>query len=391
MKPVRTFIQQNGIRASIKIQKPIHKLTKGKIAKSSFISAINMPFIGTDVKVIKENETSTFIAKFNPDGTYSNEDFKILTFTDLHMDDDFDINNKTLQLVVDNIVAEKPDLVIFTGDCICGKYQQIDAIQFGQMMENLGVYWAFVFGNHEARAEKEFFKYLIFKSVSDFPHCLSKFGDPALFGYGNFIINIMDSEKELRQSLVLFDSGRDFCEPHITNDKVPFTEEDGYDYIKPSQIEWYKNEITALKKEYNKAPSMLYMHIPIPEYNDVFKPEKEADGSFAPSGKAEILYGVQYENVGSSKYNSHLFDAMKEMGANAIFAGHDHVNDWAAKYEGIWLVYTQSGGYNCYGMGDYNNTFHWDEKDWLQGSTLTTIKPDGSITLEQKKNSRFLK
>ena len=116
MKPIRTFIQQNGIRASIKIQKPVHRLTKGKIAKSSFISAINMPYVGTDVKIIKETETSTFIAKFNPDGTYSNEDFKILTFTDLHMDDDFDLNNKTLQLVVDNIVTEKPDLVILAED-----------------------------------------------------------------------------------------------------------------------------------------------------------------------------------------------------------------------------------------------------------------------------------
>ena len=307
------------------------------------------------------------------------------------MDEDYDLNDKTLQLMIDNIVKEKPDLVIFTGDCICGKFQQIDAIQFGQMMEKLGVYWAYVFGNHEARAEKEYFKYLIFKSLTDFPHCLSKFGDPDLFGYGNFIINIMNSETELRQSLVLLDSGRDMCEPHLSRDNVPFTKDDGYDYIKPGQIEWYKKEITALKATYGNAISMLYMHIPIPEYKEVFKPEKEPDGSFAPSGKAEVLYGVQYESIGCAPYNSHLFDAMKEMGAQAIFAGHDHVNDWAAKYEGIWLVYTQSGGYNCYGMGDYNNTFYWDEKDWLQGSTLTTIKPDGSITLEQKKNSRFLK
>ena len=391
MKPVRTFIQQNGIRACLKIEKPIYDLTKGKLARNRFLSSLDIPYVGTNVKIIKENDTSTFIAKFNDDGSYDNSDFKILTFTDLHMDEDYDLNDKTLQLMIDNIRDVKPDLVIFTGDCICAKYQQIDAIQFGQMMEKLGVYWAYAFGNHEARAEKEYFKYLIFKSLSDFPHCLSKFGDPSLFGYGNFIINIMDSETELRQSLVLFDSGRDMCEPHITNDKVPFGPDDGYDYIKPGQIEWYKKEITALKNEYGKAISMLYMHIPIPEYQEVFKSEKEPDGSYAPSGKAELLYGVQYESLGCSPYNSHLFDAMKEMGAQAIFAGHDHVNDWAAKYEGIWLVYTQAGGYNCYGMGNYNNTFFWEEKDWLQGSTLTTVKQDGSITLEQKKNARFLK
>ena len=149
--------------------------------------------------------------------------------------------------------------------------------------------------------------------------------------------------------------------------------------------------MAALRAQYSEVSSLLYMHIPIPEYKEVFKPEREEDGSYAPTGKAEILYGVQYESVGSSPYNSGLFDAMKRNSAQAIFAGHDHVNDWAAKYEGIWLVYTQSGGYNCYGMGDYNNTFFWEEKDWLQGSTLTTLKEDGSITLEQKKNSRFLK
>lgn len=391
MKAIRTFVQQNAIKFWLKVEKPVYDISKGKLMRGLFTSSLNIPYVGTDVRIIKEDESSTFIAKFNKDGSYSTDDFKILTFTDLHMDDDYDLNDKTLQLMIDNIVAEKPDLVIFTGDCICGKFQQIDAVQFGQMFEKLGVYWAYVFGNHEARAEKEYFKYLIFKSLSDFPHCLSKFGDPTLFGYGNFLINIMNSEKELRQSLVLMDSGRDMCEPHLTNDNVPFTKDDGYDYIKPGQIAWFKKEITALKKEYGEAKSMLYMHIPIPEYKEIFKPEKEADGSYALSGKGELLYGVQYESIGCAPYNSGLFEAMKEMGAQAIFAGHDHVNDWAAKYQGIWLVYTQSGGYNCYGMGAYNNTFFWEEKDWLQGSTLTTIKSDGSITLEQKKNSRFLK
>ena len=100
------------------------------------------------------------------------------------MDDDYELNDKTLQLMIENIRTEKPDLVILTGDCICGKFQQIDAVMFGQMMEKLGVYWAYAFGNHEARKEKEFFKYLIFKSLSDYPHCLSKFGKPYLFGYG---------------------------------------------------------------------------------------------------------------------------------------------------------------------------------------------------------------
>lgn len=389
MKPIRTFIQQNGIRLTLKAEAPLYKLSKGRLARNLFLSSLKIPYIGSKVKVISENETSTFIGKFNDDGSFDNSPFKILTFTDMHTGDDYDLNDKVMQLMIDNIEETKPDLVIFTGDCIQAKYQQIDAIQFGQLFEKMGVYWAYTFGNHEAREEKEYYKYLLFKSITDCPYCLSKFGDPALFGYGNYVINIMNSENEIRQSLVMFDSGRDICEPHKTNDKVAF--ENGYDYIKPTQIEWYKKEITSLKQKYGEVKSLLYMHIPIPEYAEVFGTEKDENQRYIPTGKAELIYGVQYELPGCSPHNSGLFEAMKEMGAQAVFSGHDHVNDWAALYEGIYLIYSQSSDYNLYGLGGYNNAVYLPESEWLQGCTFTSIARDGSITIEQKKNSRFLK
>lgn len=387
MRPVRTFLQQNAIRALLAAEKPLFDLTKGKHAKNRFLSSLDIPFIGSKVKIIKETQTSTFIAKFKDDGSFDDGDFKILNATDLHLDENYEINDKTLQLFINQVRDEKPDLVVFTGDVILSKYQQIDAIQFAQMMERLGVYWAYVFGNHEARAEKEYFKYLIFKSISDYPHCLSKFGRKELFGYGNFIINIMNSETELRESLVLFDSGRGMTATHRQNDKVPADIPDGYDYIKPLQIDWYNGEISQLKKDYGKVESMLYLHIPIKEYEEVFA--LGDDGEYDFTGKAELLYGGMYESIGCSPYNSGLFAAMKKNGSQAIFAGHDHVNDWAAVYDGILLVYNQCGGYNCYTMGDYNG-HHWDEKDWQQGVTVTTVHKDGSIELRQSFNSRYL-
>ncbi|MBR5441461.1 MAG: metallophosphoesterase [Clostridia bacterium] len=389
MKPIRTKIHQNGIRFVLKAEAPLYKISKGKLCKNLFLSSLRIPYIGSNVKVIKENETSAFIGKLNPDGSYDSSPFKILTFTDMHTGEDYELNDKVMQLMIDNIEEIKPDLVIFTGDCIQAKFQQIDAVQFGQLFEKMGVYWAYTFGNHEAREEKEYYKYLLFKSITDCPYCLSKFGDPALFGYGNYVINVMNSENEIRQSLVMFDSGRDICEPHKTNDNVTF--EHGYDYIKPTQIEWYKKEITALKEKYGQVKSCLYMHIPIPEYAEVFGTEKGADEKYIPTGKAELVYGVQYELPGCSPYNSGLFTAMKEMGAQAVFSGHDHVNDWAAIYEGIYLVYSQSSDYNLYGLGGYNNAVYLPESEWLQGCTLTTINNDATITIEQKKNSRFLK
>ena len=270
MKPVRTFIQQNGIRFCLGAEKILYDLSKGKLAQNRFLSALDVPYIGSKVRIIKETETSTFIAKFNDNGTIDNGDFKLLATTDMHTDEDYSLNNKSLQLFINQIRDEKPDLVILTGDCIQSKYQQFEAIHFAQMMEKLGVYWAYVFGNHEAREEKEFHKYLLMKSLSDYPHCLSKFGDPKLFGYGNFIINIMNSETELKQSLVFMDSGRDIIPEYMARDGVPAEMEKGYDYIKPDQIKWYTEEMTALKETYCKCPNLLYMHIPIKEYEEIF-------------------------------------------------------------------------------------------------------------------------
>ncbi|MBR0535707.1 MAG: metallophosphoesterase [Clostridia bacterium] len=391
MKPIRTFLQQNAIRFWLNVEKPFHSISKGKLAKNMFIKAVEHPYVGSKVRIIKETDNATYIAKFKDDGSFDDGDFKIMTGTDMHLYDVPEDVNKTLEMFAKQVRDEKPDLIIFTGDVLLTKFQHLDTIQFAQFMEDLGVYWAYAFGNHEAREEKEYFKYFIFKGFCDYPHCLCKFGDPELFGFGNYIINIMNSETELRQSLVLFDSGRDICEPHITNDKLPedIAKSACYDYIKPSQIIWFENEMKALKKEYGKVEPMLYMHIPIPEYQEVYN--HIGDNTYAPSGKAEILYGYQFESVGCSKYNSGLFDAMKRVGAKAIFSGHDHVNDWAAKYDGILLVYNQCGGYGCYNMYNYDNfRYKWEEKDWMQGYTITTVRKDGSFELRQSFNAKYL-
>ena len=357
MKPTRTLIQQKMLKNFIKLETALCKASKGKFARSAFLPVLDIPYVGSSVKIIIATETSTFIAKYNDDGTIDNGDFKILATTDMHTDEDFTLNNKTYQLLINQIRDEKPDLVILTGDCIQSKFQHIEAVQFAQMMEKLGVYWAYVFGN------------------------------PNLFGFGNFIVNIMNSETEIKQSLVFFDSGRDIIPEYMERDGVPAEMKGGYDYIKPDQIKWYTDEIDALKSEYGKAPNLLYMHIPIKEYEEVFTLNE--NGEFIPSGKAEILFGEMHESVGCSPFNSGLFEAMKKNEAQGIFAGHDHVNDWAAKYEGIWLVYNQPGTYNAYTMADYNGVSR-PEKDWPQGVTITTIHSDRSIDLSRSFNSRYL-
>lgn len=392
MKPVRTFLQTNAIKALLAVEKPLYSAAKGKHFRNRFLSSVDIPFVGSKVKILKETEDVTYIAKYNDDGTIDRGDFKILNFTDLHLDEDYGLNDKTLQMFVNQIRDEKPDLVILTGDVVLSKYQQIDAVQFAMMMESLGVYWVYAFGNHETREEKGYFKWLMFNSMTSYPHCLSKFGRDDLFGYGNCIVNVMNSETELKQSLVIFDSGRNIREEYVERDNVPQEKRNGYDYIKPCQIKWYEDYMTEFRSEYGEFKSMIYLHIPIPEYK-VVADEYIEDGieKYKFTDNAKLLYGCQYESIGCSPHNSGLFDAMKRQGTQAIFAGHDHVNDFAAIYDGIYLVYNQPGGYNCYTMGDYKKGYyHWDEKDWLNGATVTTVYEDGGIELRQSFNRKYL-
>ena len=388
MYGLKCFVLQNAMKAIIALEKPIYDLSKGRLCKNRFLSTIRTQHVGTSVKILKSTDSSTYIAKVNADGSFSDEDFRILCTTDLHIDDDYELNNRTLQHLADRIADLRPDLVVLTGDCILSKFQQIDAIQFARMMDSIGVYWTYVFGNHEAREEKGSFKYQLYKSFIDSPYCLCKFGDESLYGYGNFTINIMNDESTIRKTLVFLDSGRYLQEPHRTNDGVP-ADLTGADYVKPSQIEWYRKEIAALKDQYGyDLKSIVYLHIPVPEYRNLFT--QNEDGSFTPNEGVELLYGEMREPMGGSWFNSGLFATMKEIGGEAMFCGHDHCNDFCVKYEGIYLAYNQTGGYNCYRLYD-SRIMDADESTWHYGVNTTDIAKDGSLKMQNHKHTEFNK
>lgn len=382
-REIKSFVLHNTFKAFISAETAVKKMGGGKLVKNIFDT--EPKYVGSSVRILKETDDTTFIAKYDAKGRIDNRDFKIMVTTDLHLWDEKDLIEKSLSMLARHLEAEKPDLLLITGDAILTDYQQLDCIQFGKFMEKLGIYWAYCFGNHEARAEKEFHKYFMLKNIESFPHCLSKFGDPELFGFGNFKINIMNADNTIRQSIFMFDSGRDMEPEHNVEHGLP-ADMEGYDFIKKTQIDWYKNSIRELEAEYGKFKSMVLMHIPIKEYEEVF--DYIEDNKYTPSGKAEILYGWQYETVGSSPYNSGLFEAIKELGSTqAVFSGHDHMNDFCALYQGIYLIYAQCNGYNTYTMGD---NLGWPEEKWVQGVTVVNVAKDGSITLKQRFNRDYL-
>ena len=284
MRPVTTFVRHNGIKALLGVEKAVKTVSGGKLCGNLFET--EPKYVGSSVRVLKETEDMTWIAKYNSKGQIDDGDFKILVTTDLHLWDEKPLIEKALSMLAKHIAAEKPDLVLFTGDVILTDFQQMASIQFARFMEKMGVYWAIVFGNHEAREEKEYHKYFMLKNIVDFPHCLSKFGDEKLFGYGNFAINIMNSDNTIKQSIFMFDSGRDVSEKYFAEHNVPAGVK-GYDFLKNNQINWYKDSIKKLESEHGKFKSMMMMHIPLCEYKEVM--ELDENEKYVPTGKAEIL------------------------------------------------------------------------------------------------------
>ena len=88
------------------------------------------------------------------------------------------------------------------------------------------------------------------------------------------------------------------------------------------------------------VPGMMFMHIPVREYNDGLRETKR------------ILKGNLGEEPGSSFYNSGLFAATIERDdIDAFVFGHDHDNDCAMLYRKKFLIYGRFSGYNSV----YNN------------------------------------
>lgn len=388
MYPVITFIRQTFYKLVLLLGRFFYTVTFGMFPESLFIKSANPGHLKTDVKIVSEDEESVTIAKFNEYGVIKNEPFKLLVTSDLHLEDDPKKRKKTMQMLANNICTNRPDLVVLNGDIVLSKFQPLDVMQFAQFMERTGIFWTIVFGNHEAREEKGYFKFLLMKNVCSYKHCLARLGREELYGYGNYHVNILKNAEELMQVLFMFDSGRDIRDEYRVEHGVP-ADINGYDFIKNNQIQWYKEKLSILREKYGSFKSMIFMHIPIPEYKEAIEDTPDENGVFNFTDRCKVMYGKAYESVGCSPFNSGLFTVAKEEGSTqAFFSGHDHVNDFCVQYDGIYLIYDQTGGYETYTLEEKTGA---PESEWQNGGTIVRIDTDGSFALQQKLYSEFLK
>ena len=311
--------------------------------------------------------------------------FKVLQLTDVHIGGGWMSLKKdamAINAVAAMVTAEQPDLVIVTGDVgypvpfQAGTFNNKPPAKiFAARMEQLGVYWTFCFGNHDTEAYSFYDREKIskFYAESGFEHCLYQSGPADVDGFGNQVINIKDPSGEITQSLYLFDS-------HSYTDGDVFGVFWKYDNIHPNQINWYKENVEMYNEENRKlhpnaqtVKSAAFFHIPLAEYKEAW--EEYVENGFADTDNTKFIYGtagetgkVVYCGVGDDE----LFETFLELGSTqAVFCGHDHLNNFSLEYHGVRLTYGMSVDYLAY-PGIY-------KKGSQRGCTVIEFNPDGSF------------
>ena len=325
------------------------------------------------VPVDYDEETGVYTLT-NPGG-----DFHILQLTDIHLGgsySSFPNDIKALKACFALIEETRPDLVVVTGD-LCfpmglasfSLNNTAPVMQFAAFMRNIGIPWAFTYGNHDTEAMAatdaqtldDLYRSLSYRTSKNL---LYPYVQPPVTGRNNQLILIRNPDETLNTALFLIDSnaytGNGFNE---------------YDFIHDDQVDWYTAQIRRLNaEEGHTISSMAFFHIPLQQYKTAYE--------LYTAGSDEVTYFFgsndekMFDKVCCSTYPSQLFDVMKELGSTtATFCGHDHYNNISLEYQGIRLTYGMSIDYLVMpGIAT-------DTKQ--RGGTLITLHPDSSYEIVQ--------
>lgn len=330
------------------------------------------------------------VLKFRADGT-----FRILQISDTQDTDQLHIGTKNfIDAALDEV---QPDLVVFTGDNHVGYWLTMNKTKMKAAIDAIvgpvnarGIPFATVPGNHDGESIKGG---VTLKNQLDmymaYPTCLAV-DDGRLTGCSTYNLLIKDSagSKDVF-NIYMVDSG-------------------GYkifgknqDLVGQDQIEWYKNKSDELKTLNGGIvmPSLLFQHIPVPEFYTELMTQVPQDTPGAMPGKGcesgkhflpdddKYISGSFGENPSIPSKNMGFYDAWVQKGdLVAAFFGHDHHNDYMGKTDdGIIMGYCRGTGFHSYGSGTArgvrsftlyeNDLSHFDTSSILYSDIVSTEMP----------------
>lgn len=263
--------------------------------------------------------------KFNPNGQ-----FKVAQFTDIHWDPSSPNCAETTATIKYVLETERPDFAILSGDVVTERPAKDGWLAIAKIFEEAKTPWAALMGNHDE--EQGYTRKQIFEILEGLPYYIGEAGPDDITGCGNYVLPIKASANNIAAALIYGIDSNDYPK----NPKAGH-----YDWIHFDQMQWFRQ----IGKKYTDAnhdkhlPSLVYFHIPVPEFADIV-------------GK-ETTIGVKGEGIAGADINSGFFCAMLEQGGvMGAFTGHDHNNDYIGLHHDIALGFGRVTGTDAYGTLD---------------------------------------
>ena len=242
--------------------------------------------------------------KFNKNG-----EFKIVQFTDIHFKYGNPASDIALKRINEVLDAERPDLVVFTGDVVYAAPADTAMRTVLACASSRKLPFAVTFGNHDNEQGKTHAE--LYDIIRSMPYNIQP--DRGTVESPDYVLVVKSSDGKKE-----------------------------YDWLTFDQVNWYRQQSAAFtaKNDGKPLPALAFFHIPLPEYNE------------AASDENAILYGTRMEKACAPAINTGMFAAMKEAGdVMGTFVGHDHDNDYSVMWKGIVLAYGRFTGGNT----EYNH------------------------------------
>ncbi len=250
--------------------------------------------------------------------------FKVLQLTDTHVIFCDPRSERAYENVNKMLDLEKPDLVIHTGDIIFGRPAEEGLRKVLGIIAAHQIPFAVALGNHDS--ESGLTRTEVLDVIRTIPYNINTPADKGISKASNDVITLSGADG-VDRVFYLFDSGR----------KIE-VKDGGYDNVRADQIEWYDSYSKEFTANNGGKPvhSLAFFHIPPAEFDYALR---------LPGKEGWNFIGHMGEQIGCSKLNSGLFQAMKLNGdIQAIVCGHEHNNDFVLQYMDVMLIYGRFSG-----------------------------------------------